>query len=69
LEEVVEQCGDHCERQVPVRDGGAERSGCGSLGVDMDPLVVAGRVGKLVDLVLADLVPRARPELGTFEVW
>ena len=36
-------------------DRGAERPGLGPLDVDVDPLVVAGGVGELVDLLLGDL--------------
>ena len=36
-------------------DRAAERPGLGPLDVDVDPLVVAGGVGELVDLVLGDL--------------
>ena len=34
-----------------------------ALGVDVDPLVVAGRVGERVDLGLSDLVPAAHPHV------
>ena len=36
-------------------DRAAERAGLGALGVDVDPLVVAGRVGEGVHLFLGDL--------------
>ena len=36
-------------------DRPAERSGLGPLDVDVDPLVVAGGLGELVDLLLGDL--------------
>src|ERR1700730_7924875 len=35
----------------------------GALDIDMDPLMVAGRVGEFVDLLLADRVPVADPDL------
>ena len=40
-----------------MRDGGAEGPGLGAFGIDVDPLVVAGGVGKLVDVLLRHLVP------------
>ena len=39
----------------PWRDRGAEWSGRGTLGVDVNPLVIVGGVGEGVDLILADL--------------
>jgi len=49
---------DQRERQVAVRDGGAVGALLGgALGVDVDPLVVAGDVGELVDVLLRDLEP------------
>src|SRR5207253_9367582 len=35
----------------------------GALDIDMDPLMVAGRVGEFVDLLLGDRVPVADPDL------
>jgi hypothetical protein len=46
-----------------VRDGPAEGAGPGRLDVDVDPLVVAGGVGELVDPLLGHLHP-----LGAAEV-
>src|SRR6202043_3446725 len=34
----------------------------GALDIDMDPLMVAGRVGEFVDLLLGDRVPVADPD-------
>src|ERR1700730_10534367 len=38
----------------------------GALDIDMDPLMVAGRVGEFVDLLLGDRVPVADPDLLAF---
>src|ERR1700687_3918600 len=38
----------------------------GALDIDMDPLMVAGRVGEFVDLLLGDGVPVADPDLLAF---
>src|SRR5260370_41957643 len=35
----------------------------GALDIDMDPLMVAGRVGEFVDLLLGDRIPVADPDL------
>src|SRR5260370_31892406 len=40
-------------------DGAAKWPGLGSLGVDVDPLMVAGGIGEGVDLLLGDRVPVA----------
>ena len=52
-------CGDERraerQREVAVGDRAAEGPGLGPLDVDVDPLVVAGGVGELVDLLLGDL--------------
>ena len=45
----------HRQGQVAVGDGAAEGTGLGPLGIDVDPLVVAGGVGEQVDLLLGDL--------------
>jgi hypothetical protein len=42
------------QREEAVRNGRAERPGLGPLLVDVDPLVVAGRLGEQVDLLLRD---------------
>jgi hypothetical protein len=42
-----------------VRDGPPERPGSGPLAIDVDPLVVAGRVGEQVNSLLGDHVPIA----------
>ena len=46
-----------------MRDRAAERACRRALRVDVDPLVVAGRVGERVDPLLRDLEPLARAEL------
>src|SRR5690606_41901484 len=49
--------------QEAVGDGPAERSLLGPLDVDVDPLVVVGRVGELADLLLRDGQPVTGAEL------
>src|SRR3982074_104275 len=44
-------------------DGAAERPVLGSLGVDMDPLMVAGRLGEGINLFLSHGVPIANSGL------
>jgi hypothetical protein len=46
-----------------VGDRAPEGPVLGALGVDVDPLVVAGGVGERVDPLLGDLVPVALPEM------
>jgi hypothetical protein len=46
---------DKCE--IAVGDGRLAQFGLGSLRIDMDPLVVLGRVGKQVDAALRHLEP------------
>jgi len=47
-----------------VCDRAAEGAvGCG-LGIDVDPLPVAGRLREEVHLLLVDSVPRAHPEIA-----
>src|SRR4029079_5406006 len=53
------------EREVPVRDGPAERSGLGAFDVHVDPLVVVGGVGERVHALLGDLAPLDGPNLLT----
>jgi hypothetical protein len=48
-----------------VDDGSAERGRRGALGVDVDPLVVAGRLRERVDVGLGDLAPVRHAELAT----
>jgi hypothetical protein len=50
------------QRHVTVSDGLAERARGRAFGVDVDPLVVTGRVGKQVDVLLADGHPVALPD-------
>jgi hypothetical protein len=47
------------QRVEAVRDGAAERPAGGALGVDVDPLTVAGVLGEGVDVLLGDEVPAA----------
>jgi hypothetical protein len=55
----------HGERQgeEPVGDGAAERALFGALGVDVDPLVVAGDLGEAVDALLIHGQPVGDAEL------
>ena len=48
-----------------MRDGGSEGTALRPLQVDVDPLVVVGGVGELVDAFLRDLQPVAGPEVPT----
>ncbi len=48
-----------------MRHGRAEHARGGALRVDMDPLIIAGHRGKLVDTVLIDGDPVADANLGT----
>src|SRR6185312_3569738 len=49
--------------EVPVGDGAAERPLLGPLDVDVDPLVVAGRLRERVHPLLGDLEPLAEAEV------
>src|SRR5712671_266710 len=44
----------------------ARRLALGALDIDMNPLMVAGRVGEFVDLLLGDREPIADPDLLAF---
>jgi hypothetical protein len=50
-----------------VRDRAAERARLGALRVDVDPLMVPGRLGELVHLALGDLDPAAGAQLSAGE--
>ena len=56
-EHLAAQPGHQRQGQVAVRDGPAEGALLGLLDVDVDPLVVTGRVGELVHPLLGDLHP------------
>ena len=57
---VAHQRAEQRQRQESVRDRRAERRvGLRALRIDMDPLMVAGRVGKGVDAILRDHEPVA----------
>ena len=60
------QHGEEGQGQVAVGDGGAEFLR-GALDIDVDPLVIARRLGELVDLALRDLVPGRDAYLGSDE--
>jgi hypothetical protein len=47
-----------------MRNGGAERAGRGALPVYVNPLVVTGDGGELVDAVLVDLQPIREADFG-----
>ena len=49
-----------------MRDGAAERAVLGAFDIDMNPLVIAGDVGKAVDAILIDQQPLGRAECGAF---
>ena len=51
------------EREVAVGDRRPVRAGRGTLGIDVDPLVVAGGVGERVHAFLRDLEPIAVAEV------
>src|SRR5438105_6297158 len=64
LDELEEDPGDERKREIAVGDGGAEgRLAPGSLAVDVDPLVIPGRVGELLDGLEGHRLPVARAEL------
>src|SRR6185437_16063618 len=64
LKQLVEQRDDQRQGQIAVRDGAAERTGRGALGIDVYPLVVVGSVGEGVHPVLRDLKPIGVAEVG-----
>ena len=49
-----------------MRDGRAEGAVLGALGVDVNPLVIAGGVGKSIDPLLGDLYPVAEAQLLSY---
>src|ERR1017187_5881504 len=51
------------EGQESVSNRGAERACSGTLRIDVDPLVIIGRIRERVDLVLSDLAPLAVPQV------
>ena len=59
LEHLLHQQGREREGEEAVRDRAAEGPGRRPLRVDVDPLVIAGRVGEQVDLRLRHLMPGA----------
>src|SRR5438105_1066916 len=62
LEQPCGQGRDQGERQEAMGDRSPKGSLLGALHIDVDPLVVTGRVGELVDAVLVDLQPPALAE-------
>ena len=68
-QELVEQAAHgERDREHPVRDGTAEWPCRGAFVIDVDPLVILGRVGERVDARLRDLEPVGRTQVGTGEV-
>src|SRR5947208_2876901 len=63
-DDLREQHRQHRQREVAVRDRTAERPVLGAFRIDVDPLVIARRVGEPVHLLLRDLVPRTRAEVA-----
>src|SRR3954469_9987871 len=59
LDRAGRHLGQQRERHEAVRDRRAERAGLRPLGIDVDPLVVAGRIGEQIDPLLRDLDPVA----------
>src|SRR5579863_9816932 len=51
-------------RQIAVRHGRPEWTFGGSFGIDVDPLVVVGRIGEEIDPFLVDCVPWTRAEVA-----
>jgi hypothetical protein len=64
LHQLRQKHGHQRQREVAVRDGRAERPLLRPLHVDVDPLVVVGGVGELVDALLRDRHPVTRAEPG-----
>ena len=64
LDDLIPHVGEHRESEVTVGDGRLERTlHSGTLGVDMNPLVVEGGIGKLVNTFLGQLYPLAHAEV------
>src|SRR5262245_9646608 len=63
-DDLAQQHRQQRERQVAVRNRRAEGTVRGRLGIDVNPLVITGRLGEQVDLLLRDLVPLARAEVA-----
>ena len=62
------QCGYQCKRQVTVSDRLAVRHFTRrALGIDVYPLMVGGRLGKLVDTILVNDGPVRHADFRTFE--
>jgi hypothetical protein len=60
--QVFAQAIDHRERQVAMGDRRPERAlALRTLGVDVDPLIIAAQLGEPIDHLLGHLPPRARP--------
>src|SRR6185312_4576980 len=60
--DAVEQARHQREGEEAMRDRRAEGRGLGALAIDMDPLVVAGRLGEAIDHLLGHLDPFALAE-------
>ena len=63
-EDLGGEVGEQAQGEEAVGDGPAEGAGCGSVRVDVDPLVVQRGVGERVDAGLVDHEPLAGADLG-----
>src|SRR5699024_5148016 len=63
VDDLGHQQREEGQREVAVGDGGTERSGRRAPGMDVDPLVGAGRIGEGVDAILVDRHPVAVSEV------
>ena len=64
VDRLADERAQQRQRQEPVRDRRLERRlGRRARRVDVDPLVIAGRVGELIDALLRDLEPVADGDL------
>src|SRR5262249_2448298 len=62
--------GDQRQREIAVGDRPAERAVApGALGIDVDPLPIAGAVRELIDAFLVDRDPGCFSELAPDELW
>src|SRR3984885_8592893 len=62
-QQLLEEAGSQREGVVTVGDCPAERRLSGALGIDVDPLAVAGQLGERVDVGLSDIVPAAHTQV------
>src|SRR3984885_4045920 len=62
-QQLLEKAGSQREGVVTVGDCPAERRLSGARWIDVDPLAVAGQLGKRVDVGLSEIVPAAHPQV------